>query len=110
MFEEPVNGAAIPTTPANGTFTVQATTAADVTISGRVLTSDGSGLRNARVALTDMGGNVHTVLTSAFGYYTFENVPSGAAYVLGVQSRRYTYRPRVITVSDSIANFDFSPE
>jgi Protein of unknown function (DUF2012). len=57
-----------------------------------------------------MAGHVHTVLTSAFGYYTFDNVPSGAAYVLGVQSNRYTYRQRVVTVMDSIANLDFTPE
>lgn len=40
-----------------------APTAAFVTVSGRVSTPEGGGLRNARVALTDQNGNTRTVLT-----------------------------------------------
>ena len=84
-------------------------TAAAVGVSGRVLTADGSGLRNARVTMTDPNGRVRTVMTGAFGYYHFDNVES-ANYVVGVTSRKYAYQPRVVAVNDELADVDFTPQ
>ena len=109
LFEDTV-GNPITTTPVNGGFTVMVSTAAGVTISGRVLTSNGAGLRNAHVTLTDMAGNVHTVITSAFGYYMFENVTSGETYLVGVGSRNHSYPTRVVQVFDTLTNVDFTPQ
>ena len=67
---------------------------------GRVRGTDGSGLAKARVEMTDAHGNVRTVMTNAFGYYTFEDVKTGEAYVVGVQSRTYTYGTRLLQVFD----------
>jgi len=47
-----------------------APTAANVTVSGRILTAEG-GLRNARVVLTDSSGNSRTFLTNSFGLLSF---------------------------------------
>ena len=74
-----------------------------MSISGRVLTSDGAGLRNARVIMTDQSGVTRTALSNAFGMYTFQNVIVGETYLVGVQSRRYTYATRVVQVFDSLA-------
>lgn len=85
-------------------------TAAGVSISGRVLTADGSGLRNAVVDLTDRNGTVQATRTSSFGYYRFENVTAGETYIVSVSSKRFTFAPRVVTVSDDIADLDFTAE
>jgi len=88
---------------------VAAATAAGVTISGHVLAPGGGGLRNASVVITGFDGTTRRATTNAFGYYTFEDVRSGGSYIMGVESRRFTYATRVITVTDSLANIDFTP-
>jgi len=108
-FGDADSGNTLSPTATDGAFIVAATTAASVTISGRVLTSSGAGLRNARVTLTDAAGRVHSVLTSAFGRYSFDGVPSGASYVVGVQAKSYNFQSRLVTVTDSLANVDFAP-
>lgn len=83
------------------------TTAAAVDISGRVLTPDNRGLRNAVVSMVDSAGVVRTATTSSFGYYSFEGVDAGHAYVMGVSSRRYRFAPRVVQVFDTLTDVDF---
>ena len=90
--------------------TTSCVTAAGVEVSGRVLSSaEGRGLRNAAVTITDQSGNVRRTLTNAFGYYRFDDVESGNTYVVGVQSRRFSFEPRVLQVVDNVADFDFTP-
>ena len=91
-----------------GPIGCQITTAARVQISGRVLTANGAGLRNAVVSIRDQNGNTRTAITTAFGYYHFEQVVLGN-YVVGVASRLYAYSPRLVDVNDSLANIDFLP-
>jgi uncharacterized delta-60 repeat protein len=82
---------------------------ADVSVGGRVTTADGLGIRNAALTLTGADGTTFTARTGAFGYYRFEEVPSGETYVLTIHSKRYTFNPstRLITVKDSIDDADF---
>ena len=68
-------------------------TAAGVQISGRVMTPDGRGLRNARVTMTDQSGITHSVTTSSFGYYEFNNAEAGQTYILSVTSRTFRFTP-----------------
>lgn len=82
-------------------------TAADVTISGRVLTSDGRGLRNASVALIDSLGVRRNVLTSPFGNYSFDTVRVGETYTITVASKRFRFSQRVEHVFGSLTNVDF---
>ena len=85
-----------------------APTAANVSVSGRVLSPDGRGLRNASVTLTDPNNVVRRVLTSSFGYYRFENVSTaGGQYTAAVGSRRYQYSPRVLNLSTNTVDVDF---
>ena len=83
------------------------TTAAGVEVSGRVLTPDGRGLRNARVTITDANGEKRIATTSSFGYYKFDEVETGATYVIGVSSKQYRFTSRVLQVTDSLTDFDF---
>ena len=87
-----------------------APTAAQASISGRVLTSDGMGVRNAEMVLT--GNSLETPLrvsTSSFGYFSFENLAIGETYVLTVNSRRFTFQvpSRVISLTDNATGIDF---
>lgn len=89
-----------------------APTAAMVSVSGRVTTADGSGIRNARLSLVDSSGAVRVVLTGQFGHFRFDDVPAGAIYTLTIVSRRFTFAGpvRVINVVDEIADIEFVSE
>ncbi|MBX3294044.1 MAG: carboxypeptidase regulatory-like domain-containing protein, partial [Acidobacteria bacterium] len=82
-------------------------TAAGVEVSGRVMTPDGRGLRNATVTMTDGQGVTRSAVTSSFGYYKFEGVTAGDNYVMNVNSRLYRFTPRVVLVSDTLTDVDF---
>ncbi len=83
------------------------TTATVVSISGRVTTPEGRGLRNALVVLTDENGATQNVITTAYGYYRFVEVPSGSSYVVNVRSRRYVFYAQVVQAFDNLTDVDF---
>lgn len=99
-------GALLPTTYTNGVVQV-GSTAAGVEVSGRVVTPDGRGIRNASVVITDANGSRKIATTSSFGFYKFEDIASGATYTVGVNSKQYRFTPRVIQIVDNLADFDF---
>ena len=82
-------------------------TAANVDVSGRVLTNDGRGLRNAVVAIRDQNGVTRTTLTGPLGSFNFSDVESGQTYVVSVMSRRFSFSPRVVQISDNLSGLDF---
>jgi hypothetical protein len=90
-----------------------APTSSGVSVSGRVLTAGGQGIRNAEITVT---GNTLTtpitVRTGAFGNYNVEGLAAGETYVITVGSQRYTFAmpSRVVTLSDSVTGFDFTAE
>ena len=94
----------------NYSITVLAPTAASVSISGRVNTPQELGLTKALVTLTDMHGDSRIVLTGKFGSFRFMNVTAGETYILTVTSKRYTYAPQVITVTEDMKEVNFMPE
>ena len=92
---------------AANTFTVPAASQ-PVTVSGRVLTSDGRGLRNATVSITDASGIRRITTTSSFGFYQFDNVLSYQTYTFNVFSRLFRFAPRVLQVTDTLTTLDFT--
>ena len=84
-----------------------ATPLANVTVSGRVLTSDGRGLRNATVSMTSSQGVVRTATTSSFGLFSFDNVIAGDTYTVRIISRLYRYQPQAVQATDNITLPDF---
>ncbi len=87
-----------------------ASTAADVSLSGRVLTSDGRGIRNAEVTISGNSlAEPRIATTGSFGYFSFDGLAAGETYVVTVNSRRYTFSTpsQVISLVDNIANVDF---
>jgi len=82
-------------------------TAANVSISGRVMTADGRGLSRASVILTDMNGNSRTATTSVFGYFRFDEVMVGETYILTAVSKGYVFQQQTISVLDEMSGLDF---
>ena len=76
-------------------------------VSGRVTSPGGSGLRNARVSITDSNGVQRFATTSSFGFYSFDNVATGQQYTVRVSSRLYRFAPQTLTINDNVVNLDF---
>lgn len=85
-----------------------APTSATASLGGRVLTDTGAGLRNAMVTLTDSSGVSRWTITGSLGYYTIEGVDTGETYIVQVDSKRFLFSPRILTVQDDVASVDFT--
>jgi len=85
-------------------------TAAEVPVSGRVVTANGVGVRGAIVSITDSLGNSRSFTTGAFGYYRFAGIEAGQTYTVTVTSKRYNFASRVITLDDAVEGLDFIAE
>lgn len=92
------------------TFVNNLVTAANVSVSGRVLTANGRGIANTRVSATDENGNTRTVLTNPFGFYRFADLPTGQTYTLQAQSKRYqfTNAAQVLSVNGELSEMNFT--
>lgn len=90
-------------------FAPLAPTAASVTISGRVRTANGNGIRNVLVRIIAPNGTIQTALTGSFGYFQFENIPVGDTYIFTVFSQRFTFSQptQVRTVFEDVADITF---
>jgi len=114
---QPIGGA----TSVGGTFEVGSgfwggglPLATAVSVSGRVLTPDNRGLRNAVVKITPVDslgnpvGPTRTVTTSSLGNYTFDNVATGQNYSIKVSSKLFRFASRTASVGfDNLTGIDF---
>lgn len=101
-----IGGTLLTTTYEPGNIVISPS-AAGVSVSGRVTTPNGQGLRNATVVLTDSEGNRKTATTGSFGIYTFDDVEAGQSYVVSVATKRFRFTSRIVNVVDSLADVDF---
>jgi hypothetical protein len=90
-----------------------APTAAGVSVSGRVITANGAGIRNVIVVLT--GGNLftpRTVRTATFGSFTFEDVTVGQIYTVSVEGKKYNFpqSSQVISLVDNVTDLVFQAD
>jgi hypothetical protein len=93
-----------------GAFEVQqVTTAATVSVSGRV-TARGRGISNAVVHLTSQSGEIQTARTNRLGYYTFKELAAGETYIFNVFSKRYQFDPKVINLTEDLSEVDFAAQ
>ncbi len=97
--------------PRNGLLRlVSGTTAASASISGRVMTANGQGIRNAKVVVTGNSlAQPRIAQTGSFGWFSFDGLQTGETYVVTVNSRRYTFSApsRVISLVDNVIDADF---
>ena len=82
-------------------------TAANVTVSGRVLSPSGRGIPLAMVHVTDQSGNIRTARTNQFGYYRIEDIGVGETLIFNVYAKSYQFTTRVVNVTDSITDLHF---
>jgi len=88
-------------------------TAAASSISGRVTTADGQGIRNAKVVVTGNSlSEPRVVSTGTMGFYSIDGLQGGETYVVTVNSQRYTFSvpSRVISLVDNIADANFTAD
>jgi hypothetical protein len=85
-------------------------TAANVGVSGRIMTANGNGIRGCIVTLTGGSGVSRSSLSTSFGYFRFDNVEAGQTYVIGIQSKRYQFAngTQIIPVTDEITDLVFT--
>ena len=89
-----------------------APTAANVSISGRVLTGTG-GIAGA--VITIFGGTQtgpRMVRSNSFGNFTVSDIPSGHFYILTVEHKRFTFSPDTVSLSvvDDVTGIEFRAE
>ena len=86
-----------------------APTAAGTSISGRVKTESGKGIRNVTLILTNATGESFYAQSGVFGGYRFEDLPTGQSYVLTVSARRFSFvqNTRFIMLLEELTNVDF---
>jgi hypothetical protein len=87
-----------------------APTASTASISGRVTTANGSGIRNAAMILTGNSLPAPVIVqTGSFGTFSFDNLRVGETYVLQVGAKRFRFSnpTHVITLQSDIADMDF---
>ena len=99
--------ASAPAVPQDFPFDIVGSTANLVSISGRVLTSDGRGLRNATVSITNSNGVNRIATTSSFGFFSFDNVSAGGAYTFRIFSRFFRFQPRTVQIDGNLTLADF---
>jgi len=91
------------------TTTVGSATAASVSVSGRVLTRQGRGIRNVIVRLVDEQGQHKITTTTSFGYFRFADVPAGQTYTISVSGKKYSFTQpaRVLNLTGDADEINF---
>lgn len=93
-----------------GAFEVLGTSAASVSVSGRVTASSGRGVSGAVVRITNQNGETRTAKTNFFGYYKFTEIMTGETYVLSAFSKQYRFDSKIVNVTEDLAELDFTAQ
>jgi len=88
---------------------VFAPTAASVTVSGRVTTASGRGIRNVIIFMSDGNGTLRTAGSSGFGYSRFSDVAAGETYIFTAKAKRFQFShpTQVISISEDFTDLNF---
>ncbi len=96
-----LNDGTSPVYTINGSVTVGR--ADDNALRGRVMTPTGAGLANARVIATSSTGERFAVLAGSMGYFEFGGLAMNETYTLSVESKRYSFTPRTVSLTSNMA-------
>lgn len=90
---------------APGTINITlAPTAAMVAVGGRLQTSDGRGISEAVVYLTDAAGTTKRTIASVRGEFRFDSIPAGTTVVIDVSHKSYFFEPTVVTLNEDVTD------
>jgi hypothetical protein len=81
-----------------------APTAAMVSISGRVVSADGSPIIRARVLLNDGSGIIRSAVTNNFGNFSIYGVEVGQTYLISASAKEHRFVPQVLSLTDQVAD------
>lgn len=82
-----------------------------VSVSGRTLTQGGQPIRGITVGLSNALGETRWAITSPFGSFQFDNVPTGQTYTLFVRgAKRHTFPSRDIGLNEAVSDADLIGE
>ncbi|HEY0428325.1 MAG TPA: carboxypeptidase-like regulatory domain-containing protein [Pyrinomonadaceae bacterium] len=102
-------------TPDGGAFTattlqLSVLSAATVSVGGRVTGANGNGIAKVNVTLTNSAGVSRTVLTSPFGYYSFDDVSVGETYTVTSARKgiEFDNPTQVITPVENMGDVNFT--
>lgn len=87
-----------------------APSAALASISGRVSSSNGAGIKSVNLSIRDASsGFVLTTISGPFGYYRFDGLVVGRSYVITLTAKRFTFpsSPMLIMLDDEISGLDW---
>jgi carboxypeptidase family protein len=107
MYESNSEGALAPNTML--TFTGFAPTAAEASISGRVLDPYGKGVSGATVQLNGSMGIVDIATTASDGSFRFKDIQVGEFYILTIRSKRYKFSNRFVDLQDDVSGMVITP-
>lgn len=80
-------------------------TAANAFVEGRLVTTDGRGVMNSTVLITNTSTNeIFQTRSSSFGFFRFNSLPTGTIYVIQVISKRYQFPARVLQLDDNVTD------
>lgn len=82
------------------------TKATPVRVAGRIRYANGNAAVKASVSLTDGSGNVRTVLSNGFGYFTFPDVMTGSTYTLSATTRSTPFQSQTIVLQGELLNLE----
>jgi hypothetical protein len=88
------------------TNTLFAPTAAEATLSGRVVNARGRAIARTVVSLTDADGTVRQAMTNSFGYYRFSELEAGQTYVVQARHKQYVFAPLTVNLTDNLTAQD----
>ncbi|MDM7922495.1 MAG: carboxypeptidase-like regulatory domain-containing protein [Pyrinomonadaceae bacterium] len=84
-------------------------TSAPASVTGRVVSESGTGIRNAKVKITDaLTGVSTTVSTNSFGYYTIDGLSTGRLYTLSASAKRIAFTPDSMSFALDMDMFDMN--
>jgi hypothetical protein len=99
-------GGPVGTSATHGQVTLVGTTAASVSIGGRVLSATGQPIGKAKVILTGSSGAARVTFSSPLGYYHFDDVAAGQNYALNASSKTFVFEPHSLAVMEEIPDLD----
>lgn len=94
----------------NGSVTVLRTTAANVSIEGRVLSAQGAVIPNAIISVFDEKGRIYSGRSNNFGYFRVLNLPAGGTYIITGRAKRYNFPAQAITLNQQVTIFNLIAE
>lgn len=77
---------------------------------GRLLSASGRPVGNARVTVTNTMSSLRSAVTNPFGLFEFGNLSVGETYTVTVESKRYTFTPRTVSITDGVVDLDMIAE